>query len=1033
MADIDIVFNVKDAGAVSKVETLKKSIAGTSSIAGGATKAFTGMFGSILAGNLVTQAVTKTLNTMKTAVISVVEAAIESQKVEAQLEAVLRSTGYAAGMTKDQLIGLAKGLQGVTTFSDEAIIGAENILLTFTNIGKNIFPEATEAVMNMSTALGQDLKSSAIQLGKALQDPILGVTALRRVGVNFNEAQTKVIKKLVETGRAAEAQRMILKELATEFGGSAQAAAKTFGGRLAQIKNQINEMKESFGNFIVQNKDLVLALEGVVVVLKKMIGTIESGKGVFGAVMNSMFGTTIAYLKGWAMEERARQAVAERGKKQAEEIIAAFSKEGASLKILGINIIDVAKKFLRLATGSKDAAGALMTLDQITEKFKIQTKTELTIALREAEQAMKTLKASTEKTPGAIIALQKVIDDLKESLYGKQEKTIFDMIMEARRNPKYLEPIPISIVVTTEGGDLPVLYESRKKLLQKALEFLNPPKKLAFDWKGVADDISRYWQDGIANMIAGTSSFRDFVSNSFKTMAAGVGSALGKLAGSALKSLGGIAGPIGSVIGGLATAAISGLGKLFGIKSKAEKEREKAAKAEAELKRQTEAVMRSYKQLGDVSEQTARSIAEATKTMGKARAEAKFLGDIIRDVGINTSNWNALWAKAMSVLASTRRGTIPAREAIESLNKAFDALISGARDLGREFGQNVARFMMQLRESGLRVGAALEYMRGQLSRIPDAFKKLTTGAQLTSDRLADMGTIAKASFAALIGSGTDFLTAIGSMREGLVQLKDRFGQMGETADDSLRQLFKISDVAAANAELFDAISANKDIIEALGNSGWMTNDAMASLSRNAVDFYTKLQTAGMTSEESLRAMGPTLQRLYDYAKAYGLQVDANTQAIIDQAKALGIVKDTESAQEAALDRVFGKFGDRLEGIMDKFARRLETAFGVGGGGYTETSSASGRGYASGGIAWYPQQARIAEREPEAIIPLSKIAAAIAASSASGASGSRKSGPMIFNLQIAGRTFARLIAPDLETLQRQGRYRSDIASVIRNET
>ncbi len=174
-----------------------------------------------------------------------------SQQEIAQLNAVLKSTGQIAGVTAEQAIELASSLQKTTKFSDEATLSAENLLLTFTNITSDIFPDATKTVLDMSTALGQDTKSSAIQLGKALQDPILGVTALRRVGVNFNEAQQKVIENLVNSGKAAEAQKMILKELQTEFGGSAEAAGKTFGGQLEILKNRFDDFKESVGGAIV--------------------------------------------------------------------------------------------------------------------------------------------------------------------------------------------------------------------------------------------------------------------------------------------------------------------------------------------------------------------------------------------------------------------------------------------------------------------------------------------------------------------------------------------------------------------------------------------------------------------------------------------------------------------------------------------------------------------------------------------------------------------------------------------------------------
>jgi len=172
------------------------------------------------------------------------------EKAIKQLDAVLKSTGGVAKVTRDQALELSAAMQKTSTFADEVVLSGENILLTFTNIGKDTFPQATQTMLDMSAALGQDLKSSAIQLGKALQDPILGVSALRRVGVNFNEEQQKTIQRLVESGKSMEAQKLILKELGTEFGGSAAAQAETFGGRITQLKNQFGDFQEIVGEML---------------------------------------------------------------------------------------------------------------------------------------------------------------------------------------------------------------------------------------------------------------------------------------------------------------------------------------------------------------------------------------------------------------------------------------------------------------------------------------------------------------------------------------------------------------------------------------------------------------------------------------------------------------------------------------------------------------------------------------------------------------------------------------------------------------
>jgi DNA-binding ferritin-like protein (Dps family) len=217
---------------------------------------------------------------IKNGIMDSISAFNESEKVMAQTNAVLASTKGVAGMSAQAVGDLAKSIQNLTTFDDEAIQSAENMLLTFTAIGKDVFPEATWAIADMSQALGQDLKSSTIQIGKALQDPIKGVTALRKVGVNFNETQTETIKKLVDSGKAMDAQKLILKELATEFGGSAKAQLNTFGGRMTWLKNQVGDLQETLGGTLVNSLTVMtggfnMSADGTVSAFEKMKGFIQ--------------------------------------------------------------------------------------------------------------------------------------------------------------------------------------------------------------------------------------------------------------------------------------------------------------------------------------------------------------------------------------------------------------------------------------------------------------------------------------------------------------------------------------------------------------------------------------------------------------------------------------------------------------------------------------------------------------------------------------------------------------------------------------
>ena len=180
----------------------------------------------------------------------VIEKTKEQALVEAQLNAVLKSTAGAAGLTSKELLNMASALQKQTRFGDEAIIKAQSLMLTFTKVGKEVFPDAIEAVLNMSEAMGQDLQQGVIQVGKALNDPILGVTALRRVGVQLSKQQEDLVKKFTKTGEIAEAQKIILSELETQFGGTAKAAGETMAGSLDQMNSAAGDAAESIGKLL---------------------------------------------------------------------------------------------------------------------------------------------------------------------------------------------------------------------------------------------------------------------------------------------------------------------------------------------------------------------------------------------------------------------------------------------------------------------------------------------------------------------------------------------------------------------------------------------------------------------------------------------------------------------------------------------------------------------------------------------------------------------------------------------------------------
>lgn len=196
----------------------------------------------------------------------VINEAMEAEKSEVRLATALKSTNYAAGLSKDALMAYATQMSKLTVNSEETIMDAQSLMLTFTKIGKETFPQAMEAAMNMSAAFGQDLQSSVIQLGKALNDPS-GMAAMKRIGVSFSEAQISMAKAMFEAGDIAGYQKIIMGELNTEVGGMAKAMATTYSGQVAILKNNFGELGEEVGKRLIPwLSDAAKALNGLLTV-----------------------------------------------------------------------------------------------------------------------------------------------------------------------------------------------------------------------------------------------------------------------------------------------------------------------------------------------------------------------------------------------------------------------------------------------------------------------------------------------------------------------------------------------------------------------------------------------------------------------------------------------------------------------------------------------------------------------------------------------------------------------------------------------
>lgn len=256
------------------------------------------------AGGAALKLATKGFDALTSVIGDGIDGARDAAKVFAQTQAVIKSTGGAAGFSAQQVADMSSALSaasGKSLFSDDDITRGTDMLLTFTNIKENL-PDTTKVMIDMAQALGTDAGGAAVQLGKALNDPIKGITALTRVGVSFTDEQKAQIKAMQDAGDMAGAQKIILAELNKEFGGSAQAAATADGG-IAQLKDSLGETAETIGTALLPlisqfvgwlNSPEIQA--GIAALAVGLVDAIHAASDAFG-VLQTVLGPVVKFIQ----------------------------------------------------------------------------------------------------------------------------------------------------------------------------------------------------------------------------------------------------------------------------------------------------------------------------------------------------------------------------------------------------------------------------------------------------------------------------------------------------------------------------------------------------------------------------------------------------------------------------------------------------------------------------------------------------------------------------------------------------------------
>jgi len=209
-------------------------------------------------------------------VVNLVKAYGVQQRAEAAFSSALASTNVSAGQTSRSIKFLAAEIQVLTGVGDENVIASAALLKTFTNLGSQVFPRAQKSIIDVAAGMYQGnvtmeaLKTTSIQVGKALNSPIKGMASLSRVGVQFSGEQKIAIKRFVYTNKLAKAQGIILGELETQFGGLGEKIRDTTEGKMLALNSAFSDFQERLGSGIAP------AMDAFVESLTKLFKVMES-------------------------------------------------------------------------------------------------------------------------------------------------------------------------------------------------------------------------------------------------------------------------------------------------------------------------------------------------------------------------------------------------------------------------------------------------------------------------------------------------------------------------------------------------------------------------------------------------------------------------------------------------------------------------------------------------------------------------------------------------------------------------------------
>lgn len=293
-----------------------------------------------------------------------------------------------------------------------------------------------------------------------------------------------------------------------------------------------------------------------------------------------------------------------------------------------------------------------------------------------------------------------------------------------------------------------------------------------------------------------------------------------------------------------------------------------------------------------------------------------------------------LLSKKLNEVAAGKTGS--EKEAVEILTSGFDAFV----DIALQFGDQGVAQIRAVVNAAKRAGVSMEVIAARAREVTlEAMDVLEERNQLLSDSAANIATglqtllgdtaritAREAEFAA-----TSVLQAFVAMQQGgagiteivatlgdiFTTLSDRGIELGVNLGDEFNRLGEVFAILSDErlARVIEKLEATADITRAVGDINMLTETQFQSFGDTIDNAFEKLLAGGLESNEALATLRPQLQLLNDLSEQYGFTLDDNTQALLDQAIAQGVVTERGLTSNDILIKGFDNMLEALNRII----------------------------------------------------------------------------------------------------------------------